>query len=227
MAMIGYIASGGFGNRVAAVSSYLYDSQYVDRHLVWETSYFGNCTPEKLWPNWNIPYILHSPCIYDCRNWYIHANAAKSKYVRSWWNQLIPNNSVVNDLKQFELQYEIAICIRLINKPNPIYPFDYDKACDIMKNIPDNKILITSDNNQSINILLEKSNKKFHYYKTIHRMDNNPENDISVPRSENELHTGIMDWYLLQRSKKIYKNNPISTFPDYAEHICDIPVEIL
>ena len=95
---IGYIASGGIGNRVAAISSCIYDSQYKNINLIWEPSYYGNIIPENLWQNWNLKYFLNSQCQYDCRNWYIHANAAKSLYVRSWWQHLIPNNFIINEL---------------------------------------------------------------------------------------------------------------------------------
>ena len=99
--------------------------------------------------------------------------------------------------------------------------------CNVIKNIPDEKILVVSDNNDSIKILLEKSNKKFHYYKTPHRINTNPNIDSTSPRSEEEVYSAMVDWYLIQRSKMIYKNNPLSTFTDYAEFICDIPINII
>ena len=224
---IGYIASGGIGNRVAAISSCIYDSQYKNINLIWEPAYYGNIIPENLWQNWNLKYFLNSQCQYDCRNWYIHANAAKSLYVRSWWQHLITNNFIINELNKFNLEYECTISIRNVNVLASNFICDYDKLCNVIKNIPDEKILVVSDNNDSIKILLEKSNKKFHYYKTPHRINTNPNIDSTSPRSEEEVYSAMVDWYLIQRSKTIYKNNPLSTFTDYAEFICDIPINII
>ena len=140
---------------------------------------------------------------------------------------MIPNNFIINELIKFDLEYECTISIRNLYSLTSNFICDYDKLCHLIKNIPDEKILVVSDNNDSIEILLEKSNKKFHYYKTPHRINTNPNVDSNSPKSEEEVYSAMVDWYLIQRSKTIYKNNPLSTFTYYAEFICDIPINII
>lgn len=224
---IGYIASGGIGNRAAAISSYVYDSQYKNINLIWEPAYYGDVRPEHIWSNWTAPYFLHAQTPFDCRNWYIHANAAKSNYVKAWWKSLRLNSFIISELNKFNQSYECLIYIRNLNTLNPSVTCNYDKLCSLIENIPDDQILVASDNNTSINILLDKSKKLFHYYKTPYRIIESTAAEMESTRSENDVYAAMIDWYLTHRAGKIYKINQLSTFTDFAEFICEIPTELV
>lgn len=223
----GYIASGGIGNRVAAISSFIYDRIcYKDGvSLVWENSYLGGLLPEQIWDNWNVPYTVGKIDEYNCLNWYIHANACKNRVVKEWWMGLIPNIDIRNGLLTLKPKYECAISIRNFH----LYynEIKIQQLKSIVENISSENILITSDNNDAIINIIKEINKTPDYYKTEERNTANMTTNIFGPRSYNEVVCSLVDWYALQRCNIIYKNNPISTFTEFAEHFCNIRVEAI
>jgi UDP-galactopyranose mutase len=55
---------------------------------------------------------------------------------------LTPNNFIINELNKFNSEYECTISIRNLNASASNFICDYDKLCNVIKNIPDEKILV-------------------------------------------------------------------------------------
>jgi hypothetical protein len=217
-----YIASGGIGNRSAAISSFLYDKFVLNCNnvsLVWNSHIMENSLPEQLWKNWDIDY--HTKPIHNANslNWYFHVRSIKSEFVKSWWKTLIPVDYILNELTNFKEKYDCGIVIRNLRFQKTQLNHSY-----LYKLIEDQNyksVLIVGDDDIEINKFIEKCPIGCEKYKNSKHVKDDDE-----IRSHEHVLSSLIEWYAIQRCQILYKNTPVSTFSDYCEYMLNIPTLI-
>jgi hypothetical protein len=219
MSKFSYIASGGIGNRAAALSAYIYAKFYLNNNdvmLVWDKCGMQNTLPEQLWDNWNIPYTTKSITQINSLIWFIHANASKCQLVRDWWNNLIPNIKIRTEISSLKDKYNCGIVVRNIRDHSTKLNIEY------LYSLIKIESLIVGDCDKSIKHIIENSPIPIDYYKNAIHFTND-----TAERSHEHVISSLVEWYAIQRCSILYKNTPISSFTEIAEFVYDIKTQII
>ncbi len=214
-----YIASGGIGNRAAAISSFIYDKFSMNCKnvsLVWNSHIMENSFPEQLWENWDLEYYKSPIHNANSLNWYIHARVVKNELVKNWWKNLVPTSFVRKELESFSCRYDCGVVIRNLRFSKTELKYEQIiKECKLrqIKNI----LVVGDDDVEIENFMNFCEIPCFKYKNASHVKD---DNEI---RSHEHTLSSLVEWYAIQRCNILFKNTPVSTFSDYCEFMLDIP----